>query len=165
MASSAHWGGNQEQTRSWGCNSGGQGDRRAPEGLWIPKGFYLFELTREGGWDRFVQICRAFVLAGEAGGGEKTSDLSTLDFQVTTGLCVPPSSEPPANQLDPAYNSRVTTSSGTSEGACQRSREYSVADSWWGSEPTLHKAILLWGSNARGRPCGLMHPLLSAGLL
>ena len=45
------------------------------------------------------------------------------------------------------------------------SGRYSVADSWWGSEPTLHKAILLWGSNARGRPWGLMHPLLSAGLL
>lgn len=117
MASSAHWGGNQEQARSWGCNSGGQGDRRAPAGLWIAKGFYLLELIREGDWDRFVQICTAFVLAGEAGGGGKIFDLSTLDFQVTAGLCVTPSSELPANQPVPAYNSHVTTISGTSEGA------------------------------------------------
>ena len=48
MASSAHWGGNQEQARSWGCNSGGQGDGRASAGLWIAKGFYLLDLIREG---------------------------------------------------------------------------------------------------------------------
>ena len=127
-------------------------------------GYPKVEMIREGGWDRFVQICTAFVLAGEAGGGGKISDLSTLDFQVTTGLCVPPSSENPANQSAPAYNSHVTTISGTSEGACQRRRGSSVACSW-GSEPTLHKAILLWDSNTRGRPWGPMHRLLSGGLL